>query len=95
MEYTQRIWIMYIIVFSLKFLTVNELRTERHLIVQAGKLNQHLYFKGVLTSKFGSKDMLLWKRGSAFVSTEDENLWIPSRQCGLMEQDPLKGLHEP
>ena len=43
------------------------------------KLNQHIYSKGILTSKFGSKDMLLWKRVSAFVSTEDENLWILSR----------------
>ena len=40
------------------------------------KLNQH---KGNLTSKFGSKEMLHWKRDSAFVSTEDENLCIVSR----------------
>ena len=70
MEYAQRFWIMYIIRFSLNFLT-----TERHLILGAAKLNQH---KGILTSKFGFKNMLLWKRGSAFVFTEDENLWIPS-----------------
>ena len=50
---------LYILLFSLNFLTVNELNTERHLIVQATKLNQHIYFKGNLTSKFGSKDMLL------------------------------------
>ena len=43
------------------------------------KLNQHICFKGILTSKFGPKDMLVWKRGSAFVYTEDENLWISSR----------------
>ena len=57
--------------FSLNFLT-----TKKHLILGAAKLNQH---KGILTSKFGSKDMLHWKTGSAFVSTEDENMWIPSR----------------
>ena len=74
MEYTHRVWIMYIIVFSLNFLTA-----ERHLILGAAKLNQHIYFKGILTLKFESKDMLLWKRDSAFVSTEDENLWIPSK----------------
>ena len=32
--------------------------------------------KGILTLKYGPKDLMLWKRGSAFVSTEDENLWI-------------------
>ena len=64
--------------FSLNFLTVNKLSKERHFIVQAAKLNQHIHFKGILTSKSGSKDMLLWKRSSAFVSTEDENLWINS-----------------
>ena len=70
---------MYIIVFSLNFLTVNELSTERHFIVWAAKLNHYIYFKGILITKFGSKDLLLWKRGSAFVSTEDENLWNYSR----------------
>ena len=67
MENIQRVWIMYIIVFSLNFLTA-----ERHLILGTAKLNQHTYFKDFLTSKFGSKDMLLWKRD--FVSTEDDNL---------------------
>ena len=52
---------LYIIVFSLNFLTVKELSTERHLIVQAAKINQHICFKGFLTSKFGSQDILLWK----------------------------------
>ena len=57
---------MYIIVFSLNFLTA-----ERHLILVTAKLNQHLYFKGVLTSKFRSKDILHWKRASVCVSTEE------------------------
>ena len=65
--------------FIWTFLTANELTAEEHLILGAAKLNQYMYFKGILTSKFASKDMLLWKRGSAFVSTKDENLWIPSR----------------
>ena len=43
MEYTQRICIMYIIVFSLNFLTMNELSTEGHFIVQAAKLNQQIF----------------------------------------------------
>ena len=58
---------------------MNELNTERHLIVQAAKLNQYIYFKGILTSKFESKGVLLWKKGSAFVLIEDENQWILSK----------------
>ena len=77
MENSQRVWIMYI-VFSLKFLTVKELNTERHFIVWAAKLIQHICSKGILTSGFRSKNMMLWKRGSAFVFTEDETLWIAS-----------------
>ena len=67
------------IMYFLKFFTVKELNTERYFIVWAAKLNQQIYFKGILNSKYGSKDMLLWKRGSSFLSTEDENLWIASR----------------
>ena len=59
MKNSQRIWIMYIIVFSLIFLTVKELSAERHFIVWAAKLNQHIYFKNILIPKFGSKDWLL------------------------------------
>ena len=62
------------IVFSLNFLTVKELSTERHFIVWAAKLNQHICSKGILILKFKSRDMLLWKRGFSFVFTEDENL---------------------
>ena len=67
---------MYIIVFSLNFLIVKELHNKRHFIVWTAKLSHH---KGILTSEFGSKDLLFWKRGSAFVSTEDRKLWIPYR----------------
>ena len=49
---------MYIIVLSLNYLTVNELNTERHFIVWVAKLNQYVYYIGIMTSKFGSKDML-------------------------------------
>ena len=73
MKNSQRVWNMYIIVFSLKFLTAEIL------ILSIAKLNKYIYFKGILISKYGSKDMLLWKRGSYFVSTEDENLWYTSR----------------
>ena len=42
---------------------------ERHLILGTAK-------KGILTLGYGPKDLMLWKRSSAFVSTEDENLKI-------------------
>ena len=77
MENSQRVWILYI-VFSLKFLTVKELITERHFIIWAAKLNQNGYHKGIMISEFGAKNMMLWKRGSSFVFTEDETLWIAS-----------------
>ena len=79
MENSQRLWILYIIVFSLNFLAVKELSIEKHFIAWAAKLNQHAYYKGIMTSGFGSKDMVLWKRGSSLVFTEDETLWTPSR----------------
>ena len=69
MENSQRVWIMYTIVFSLNFLT-----GERYLILGTAKLSQNIYFKGILISKYGSQVMLLWKRGSSFGSTEDESL---------------------
>ena len=56
MEYTLRGWIMYIIVFSLNFLTGKELSKERHFIVWTAKLNQHVYYKVIMTLEFGSND---------------------------------------
>ena len=79
MENTQRVWITCITVFSLNFLTVKKLSTEKHFIVSVANLNQHICSKGIMTSKFGFKDMLLWKMVSSFVFTEDENLWVASR----------------
>ncbi len=76
MENSKKFWILCIIVLSLKFLTVKELSTERHFIIWAAKWNQNGY-KGITISKFGSKDMMLWK-GSSFVFTEDQTLWIAS-----------------
>ena len=87
MENSQRVLIMHIIVLSLNFLTVNKLSKERYFIVWAAKLNHHFSYKGIMTSKFGCKDMLLWKRGS-LVSTVDENLWIASRPIWLDETRP-------
>ena len=79
MENSQRVWIMYI-VFSLKFLIVKELSTEKHFIIWAAKQNQNRFHKGIMTSEFGSKDIILWKGGPSFVFTEDETLyWIVSR----------------
>ena len=56
---------------------MKELSTERHFIIWAAKLNQNGFHKGIMTSGFGSKDMMLW-RGSSFVFTENETLWIVS-----------------
>lgn len=71
-----RLWIMYITVFSLVILTDNELTDEKNFTVGAAKLTN---FKGIVTLKFVSKAMLLWKRGPAFIFTEDEKLWNSSR----------------
>ena len=76
-------YVYYCVCDFLNFLTVKKLSTKRHFIVWAAKLNKHICFKGILASEFGSKDMLLWKRGSSFISTEDENLWNTSRLMWL------------
>ena len=54
---------------------VEQLSTERHFIVWAAKINQHYY-----DFRIWPKDMMLWKRGSSIVFTEDENLWIAFRR---------------
>ena len=81
---------MYIIVLSLDFLTVNKLSTEKYFIVWIAKLSHH---KGILISKFKSKDMLFWKRGSSFVFT-DENLGLLLDQCGFIDHALLQGCCE-
>ena len=48
--------------FGLCILCFVFLTGERHLITGTAK-------KGILTLNYGSKDMLLWERGSVFVST--------------------------
>ena len=80
METTQRIWILYVIILYLNCFTAEEGATaaKRHLIISAAGLTLFIYFENALTSKFNSKDMLLWRRGFAFVSTGNEGLWIHS-----------------
>ena len=39
---------------------------KRCLIINTAGLNQSIYFKNNLTSKFKPKDMLVWKRGFIF-----------------------------
>ena len=80
MENTQRVWILYIIMLSLNCLTAEEGATaaKRHLNINAAGLIKHKHFVNASTSKLKSKDMLLWRRGIAFVSTENERLWIYS-----------------
>ena len=55
---------------------MKELSKERHFIIWADKVKQNGFQKR-MTSEFGSKDMMLF-RGSSFVFTEDETLWIDS-----------------
>ena len=52
---------MCIIVYTWEFLSVNELTAEKYLILGAAKLNHHIYFKGILTSKFEFKALLFGK----------------------------------
>ena len=80
MENIQRILILYFIMLSLNCLNAEERAraAKRYLFINAAELIQHRYFENTLTSKFGSKDMILWKRVSSFVFTEDETLWIAS-----------------
>ena len=91
MENSQRILVLCIIVFSLIFLTVKELSTERHLTIWAGKANQHVYYKSILTSKFGSKNIMPWKSGSSFVFI-DETLCFPSRPISYDRPRPSENL---
>ena len=51
---------------------------ERLLFINAAELTQDRYFENSLASKLKSKDMLPWRRDFAFVSTENERLWILS-----------------
>ena len=74
--------------FSFNFLTLNELTAEKQWIAKAAKLSEHIYFKGILILNFVSKDILLWKRGSVFISAEDENLWIASRLLWFHQPRP-------
>ena len=61
MENTQRLLILYIIMLSLNCLKAEEGVTaaKRYLFINAAKLIQDRYFKNILTSKFGCKDMIL------------------------------------
>ena len=79
MENKQRILILYAIMLSLNCLNAEEGATaaKRLLFINAAELIKDRYFENTLTSKFGSKVMMLWK-SSSFVFTEDETLWIIS-----------------
>ena len=51
---------------------------KRYLLINSAELIQDRYFENTLTLKLKSKDMLLWRRDFAFVSTRNEKLWIHS-----------------
>ena len=80
MEKTQIILILYAIMLSLNCLNAEEGATaaKRYLLINAAELIQNRYFENTLASKLKSKGMLLWRRDCAFVSTENERLWIHS-----------------
>ena len=80
MENTQRILILYAIILSLNCLNAEEGATtaKRLLFINAAELIQYRHFENTLVSKLKSKGMLLWRRDFAFVSTENERLWIHS-----------------
>lgn len=77
-----RVWILYVIMLSLLYIFIIDeqaIAAKIHWIVEVPELNQPKYLKNVLTSKYMSKVVLLWKRDYAFVPTEYERLWIHSR----------------
>ena len=80
MENIQRILILYAIMLSLNCLIAEEGATaaKRFLFINAAELIQDRYFESTLASKLKSEGMLLWRRDFAFVSTENERLWIYS-----------------
>ena len=80
MENTKRILILYAIMLSLNCLNAEEgaIAAKGLLFINTAELTQDRYFENTLASKLKSKEMLLWRRDSAFVSTENERLWIYS-----------------
>lgn len=63
--------------------------SERHWIMEAALLNQLIYFKDVLTSKWESKDMLLWEGGYTFLPTGNKRLCICSGLKIRFDQERL------
>ena len=80
MENVQRILILFAIMLSLNCLNAEEGATaaKRYLLINAAESIQERYFENTLASTLTSKSMLLWRRDFAFVSTENERLWIYS-----------------
>lgn len=84
---TQRIWILYVIVLSLNCLMAREgaIAAKRHLIINAAGLIQPTYFEKALTSKFKSKDMLLWRSFLFFPRKWEamDSLWVKKNRVWL------------
>ena len=80
MENIERILILCVIMLSLNCLNAEKGTTvaKRHLLINAAELIQDRYFENTLASDLKSKGMILWRRDFAFVSTENEKLWIHS-----------------
>ena len=60
------------------------------MFINAAELTQDRYFENTLASKLKSKGLLLWSRDFAFVSSENERLWIHSelRKFGIDKGRP-------
>ena len=61
MKNTQKVWILYVIIFSLNCLNAEEGATaaKMYSFINLAELIQDRYFENTLTSKLKSKDMLL------------------------------------
>ena len=51
------------------------------------ELNQAVYFKEVLNSELKPGKVLCWGRGYAFVSTGEEELWVPTKLIKIRHEE--------
>ena len=67
---TQGVWILYGTLLTLNILDAKEQKNScgETLDMETAELNQSIYFKDALTSKWKSENKLLWGRGYDFFS---------------------------
>lgn len=79
MERTHEVQILYVIDSSLNLLIANKQTTAvgRHGIVKGSfEINWPRNFKNVLILKWNLENVLLYRRGYAFISTDNERSWV-------------------